>query len=67
MDSSLKSSKCNYLSDRNKYFYLFADNQFLEELYIPECDKKTFTCILEKNLKNAYDSARMQGDEVWRG
>ena len=26
-------------------------NQFLEELYIPECDKKTFTCILEKNLK----------------
>ena len=67
MESSLNSSKSNYLPDWNKFFYLFADNQFLEELYIPECDKKTFTCILEKNLKNAYDSARMQGDEVWRG
>ena len=96
MDSSLNSSKSNYLPDWNKYFYAFADNQYLmyenvlkyekihgifnksqrdnlvmpwslEELYIPEHDKKSFTCILEKNLKNVYDSARMQGYEVWSG
>ena len=38
----------------------------LEELYIPGCDKHSFTCILEKNLKNVYDSAKMQGYEIWR-
>ena len=29
MESSLNSSKSNYLPDWNKFFYLFADNQFL--------------------------------------
>lgn len=38
----------------------------LEELYVPECDKQSFTCILEKNLRSVYDSARMQGYEVWK-
>lgn len=96
MDSLLNSSKSNCLPDWNKYFYAFADNQFLmyenvlryekihnifnkcqrdnlvmpwslEELYIPGQDKKSFACILEKKLKNVYDSAKMQGYEVWRG
>lgn len=38
----------------------------LEELYVPSCDKSSFTCILEKKLKNIYDSARMQGYVVWK-
>lgn len=38
----------------------------LGELYVPKCDKCLFTCVLEKNLKNVYDSAMMQGYEVWK-
>lgn len=37
----------------------------LEELYVPECDKQSFVCVLEKNLRNIYDSAKMQGYEIW--
>ena len=95
MDSSLNSSKSNYLPDWNKYFEAFAGNQYsmyqnvikydkihdafdkcqrdnlvmpwsLEELYTPECDRSSFYCVLEKNLKNVYDSARMQGYEIWK-
>lgn len=95
MDSSLNSSKSNYLPDWNKYFESFAGNQYsmyqnvikynkihdafdkcqrdnlvmpwsLEELYTPECDRSSFYCVLEKNLKNVYDSARMQGYEIWK-
>jgi CRISPR/Cas system Type II protein with McrA/HNH and RuvC-like nuclease domain len=95
MDSSLNSSKNNKLPDWNKYFLLFADNQYLmyqnvlkyekirdafnkcqrdnllmpwslEELYVPGCNKYSFISILEKNLKNVYDSAKMQGYEIWR-
>ena len=94
MDSSLNSSKSNHLPEWNKYFYLFAENQYimfqnaqkyerimdafkkcqrdnlvmpwsLEELYVPECDKQSFICVLEKNLRNVYDSAKMQGYEIW--
>lgn len=95
MESSLNSSKSDYLPDWNKYFNAFADNQYsmyqnvlkydkvhdiftkcqrdnlvmpwsLDELYTPDCDKNTFFCVLEKNLKNVYDAARMQGYEVWK-
>ena len=38
----------------------------LEELYTPECDRSSFYCVLEKKLKNVYDSARMQGYEIWK-
>lgn len=95
MDSSLNSSKSNRLPKWEKYFRLFAENQYimyqnvqryekimeafkqcqrdnlvmpwsLEELYIPNNDKHVFVSVLEKNLKNAYDSAIMQGYEVWK-
>ena len=95
MDSSLNSSKSNYLPKGNKYFESFAGNQYsmyqdvikydkihdafnkcqrdnlvmpwsLEELYTPACDRNSFYCVLENNLKNVYDSARMQGYEIWK-
>lgn len=95
MDSSLNSSKSNYLPDWDKYFELFAENQYsmyqsvlkydkihdiftkcqrdnlvmpwsLEELYISESDRSTFFYVLNKNLKSVYESAKMQGYEVWQ-
>lgn len=94
MDSSLNSSKSNYLPRWDKYFKRFAHNQFLmkqqvqskdriksiflkcqrdnlvmpwslDELYVFERSKVNFTNTLEKKLKPIYDSAIMQGFEVW--
>nr|WP_294485107.1 HNH endonuclease domain-containing protein [uncultured Anaerosporobacter sp.] len=94
MDSSLNSSKGNYLPRWDKYFKRFVHNQFLmnqqvqskdriksiflkcqrdnlvmpwslDVLYVFERSKVDFTNTLEKKLKPIYDSAIMQGFEVW--
>lgn len=94
MNSSLNSSKSNNLPKWDRYFKLFAHNQFimnqlglsnesvktiflkcqrdnlvilwsLEELYLQGQQEEIFISVLEKNLKPIYDSARMQGYNIW--
>ncbi len=94
MNSSLNSSKSNYLPKWDRYFKLFAHNQFimnqlvlsngsvktiflkcqrdnlvmpwsLEELYLQGQQEEVFISVLEKNLRPIYDSARMQGYNIW--
>lgn len=38
----------------------------MEELYIAENDREAFIKVLEEKLHPVYDSARIQGYEVWR-
>lgn len=38
----------------------------MEELYIAENDKEAFIKVLEEKLHPVYDSARIQGYEIWR-
>lgn len=94
MNSSLNSSKSNNLPKWDRYFKLFAHNQFimnqlvlsngsvktiflkcqrdnlvmpwsLEELYLQGQQEEVFISVLEKNLRPIYDSARMQGYNIW--
>lgn len=94
MNRSLNSSKSNNLPKWDRYFKLFAHNQFimnqlvlsnesvktiflkcqidnlvmpwsLEELYLQGQQEEIFISVLEKNLKPIYDSARMQGYNIW--
>ncbi len=94
MNSSLNSSKSNNLPKWDRYFKLFAHNQFimnqlvlsngsvktiflkcqrdnlvmpwsLEELYLQGQQEEVFISALEKNLRPIYDSARMQGYNIW--
>jgi hypothetical protein len=94
MNSSLNSSKSNNLPKWDRYFKLFAHNQFimnqlvlsngsvktiflkcqrdnlvmpwsLEELYLQGQQEEVFISVLEKNLRPIFDSARMQGYNIW--
>ena len=38
----------------------------MEELYIAENDREAFIKVLEEKLHPVYDSARIQGYEIWR-
>lgn len=38
----------------------------MEELYIAENDREAFVKVLEEKLHPVYDSARIQGYEIWR-
>lgn len=38
----------------------------MEELYIAENDREVFIKVLEEKLHPVYDSARIQGYEIWR-
>ena len=38
----------------------------MEELYVAENDREAFIKVLEEKLHPVYDSARIQGYEIWR-